>query len=362
MGKAKWIAAGVVGVVAIGAVALGAAYGKQIATASSLERVTSYEDGYNLYRIDATFGYDLDAIIDADVSDDQAYIDAVLAQVLPGVPIEVKAPKFACSAFRTQTTDGDVLMGRNYDFKDDTSALLVHTDPADGYESICFSALNNLRANSPDSSIKGRIASLLGPFAALDGINEKGVSIAVLTLDSEATDQQTGKPAINTSLAIRLVLDRAASTQQAVDLLERYDMHAMAGRDYHFFISDAQGDSRIVEWDPKSETRRMVATPVREITNYYALYADEVLSNQKNGDLGHGKERAIAIADVLDANDGLVTCDVAWEALKAAAQDPNPDDVTSNTQWSIVYNNTDLTADVCLRRNWDDVYRFSLSS
>ena len=362
MGKAKWIAAGVVALVAIGAVALGTAYGKQIATASSLERVTSYEDGYNLYRIDATYGYDLDAIIDADVSDDQAYIDAVLAQVLPGVPIEVKAPKFACSAFRTQTTDGDVLMGRNYDFKDDTSALLVHTDPADGYESICFSALNNLRANDPDSNVKGRIASLLGPFAALDGINEKGVSIAVLTLDSEATDQRTSKPAINTSLAIRLVLDRAASTQQAVDLLERYDMHAMAGRDYHFFISDAQGDSRIVEWDPKSETRRMVATPVREITNYYALYADEVLPNQKNGDLGHGKERAIAIADVLDANDGAVTCDVAWEALKAAAQDPNPDDVTSNTQWSIVYNNTDLTADACLRRNWDDVYRFSLSS
>ena len=138
-------------------------------------------------------------------------------------------------------------------------------------------------------------------------------------------------------------------------------MHAMAGRDYHFFISDAQGDSRIVEWDPKDEGRRMVATPVREITNYYALYTDKVLPNQKNDNLGHGKERAIAIADVLDAHDGFVTCDVAWEALRAAAQDPNPEDVTSNTQRSIVYNNTDLTADVCLRRNWDDVERFELN-
>ena len=361
MGKAKWVVGGIAALVAAGAVALGVTYGKQIATATSLERVASYEDGYNLYRVDVAYGYDLDAIIEAGVGDDQAYIDAVLAQVLPGVPIEVKAPKFACSAFRTKTVDGDVLMGRNYDFKDDTSALLVHTDPADGYESICFSALNNLRANSPDSSAKGRIASLLGPFAALDGINEKGVSIAVLTLDSEAVDQRTGRQAINTSLAIRLVLDRAATTQQAVDLIERYDMHAMAGRDYHFFISDAQGDSRIVEWDPKDEGRRMVATPVREITNYYALYADEVLPNQRNGDLGHGKERAIAIADVLDAHENAVTSDVAWEALKAAAQDPNPEYVTSNTQWSIVYNNTDLTADVCLRRNWGDIERFELS-
>ncbi len=361
MGKAKCIVGGVVTVAAIGAVSLGVAYGKQIATASSLERITSYEDGFNLYRVDVAYGYDLDAIIDADVHDDQAHVNAVLAQVLPGVPLEVKAPKFACSAFCARTTDGDVLMGRNYDFKDDTSALIVHTDPDDGYESICSSALNNLGANRPDSSVKGRIASLLGPFAALDGMNEKGVSIAVLTLDSEATDQRTGRQAINTSLAVRLVLDRAATTQQAVDLLERYDMHAMAGRDYHFFVSDAQGDSRIIEWDPKSDDRRMVATPVREITNYYALYADKVAPNRKNGDLGHGKERTLAIADVLDAHNGSMTCDVAWEALKAAAQDPNPEDVTSNTQWSIVYNNTDLTADVCLRRNWDDVMQFGLN-
>ena len=36
-------------------------------------------------------------------------------------------------------------------------------------------------------------------------------------------------------LAIRLVLDRAATTQEAVDLLlDGYDMFATSGRDYHF--------------------------------------------------------------------------------------------------------------------------------
>lgn len=349
-----------IAVVAAAAIGIGVAYGPQISTAASLERMTSYEDGYNLYRIDVSYNYDLDAIIDADVRDDQAYIDAVLAQALPNIPLEVKAPKFACSAFRTQTTSGNVLMGRNYDFKDDTSALLVHTKPENGYESIAFSALNNLGANDADGNIKGRIASLLGPFASLDGINERGVSIAVLTLDSEATEQDTSRPAINTSLAIRLVLDRAATTQQAVDLLESYDMHAMAGRDYHFFISDATGDSRVVEYDPKDEERRLVATPAREVTNYYALYADEVSPNQKNGVLGHGKERADAIAQVLDESAGAVTVNTAWEALRAAAQDPDPNDVTSNTQWSIVFDNTNLTADIVVRRNWNNALSFAL--
>ena len=52
----------------------------------------------------------------------------------------------------------------------------------------------------------------------------------------------------------------------------------------------------------------------------------------------------------------------SWNALKAASQDPNPVEITSNTQWSINYNNTDLTAEVVLRRNWDDVVTYDLNT
>lgn len=55
-------------------------------------------------------------------------------------------------------------------------------------------------------------------------------------------------------------------------------------------------------------------------------------------------------------NKGHETIDTAWEALVASSQEPNPEDVTSNTQWSIVYNNTDLTATISLRRNWEDKF------
>ena len=78
-------------------------------------------------------------------------------------------------------------------------------------------------------------------------MNEKGVSIAVLTLDSEPVNQDTGKQKILRPLAIRLVLDRAATTQEAVDLLDSYDMFETSGRDYHFFVTDAAGDARVIE-------------------------------------------------------------------------------------------------------------------
>ncbi|MEO2491060.1 linear amide C-N hydrolase, partial [Collinsella aerofaciens] len=244
------IACGVAGVAVGLAAATGIVYRKQIKSAASLKRLTGYADGYDLYGIDIAYDYDLDRIIAADVRDDQAYIDAVVAQVLPGVPARVQAPQFACSAFVAVDAEGRVRTGRNYDFKDDTSALLVRNHPRGGYASIGFAALNNLGDNTPLDSVAGRAAALMGPFAQLDGVNECGVSIAVLTLDSKPCDQDTQRPVINTSLAIRLVLDRAATTQEAADLLSAYDMHAMAGRDYHFFINDAAGDARVVEWDP----------------------------------------------------------------------------------------------------------------
>ncbi len=92
------------------------------------------------------------------------------------------------------------------------------------------------------------------------------------------------------------------------------------------------------------------------------MYEDQVEPYKKNK-YGHGKERYDAAKDVLGLN-STETPDyneeLAWDTLKAVAQDPNPKDSTSNTQWSIVYNNTDLTAHVALRRNWDDVYLYDL--
>ena len=142
-------------------------------------------------------------------------------------------------------------------------------------------------------------------------------------------------------------------------MLGSYDMVAMAGRDYHFFINDASGDSRVVEYDPQNPARPMVVTHAREITNYYACYASEVMPNQKNGALGHGKERALAIAEVLDGAQPQ-TKEVAWKALRCSSQEPNPEDITSNTQWSVVFDNTEPAAAITLRRHWGNVDAFAL--
>lgn len=359
--RIKVILAVVLAVVLLGAGVFGVLYAGRIKTMSSIQKITDYSDGYNLYRMNVDYDYQLDDIIKRGITDDQSMIDAILAEALPLLPVKIKAPKFGCTAFTLTDENGQTHMGRNYDFKRDTSAMLVYCTPKNGYKSVAFAAMDNVSANVPDENLKKKLASLTAPFICLDGMNEKGVSIAVLTLDSTPVHHNTGKPTIATTLAIRLVLDRAATTQEAVDLLRGYDMFASSGRDYHFYITDASGDGRAVEYDCESPTRELVDTKIEAITNFYAIYKEKVLPNQKNGIYGHGRERYDAVMEVLETQSPYTDATV-WEALKASSQDPNPVDITSNTQWSINFNNTARTASIAIRRNWQDVTVYALDS
>lgn len=123
-----------------------------------------------------------------------------------------------------------------------------------------------------------------------------------MTLDSEPTYQHTGKPIIPTTLAIRLVLDRASSTKEAIALLKQYDMMATSGRDYHFYITDASGDGRVVEYDCCDASRPLVATPLRSITNFYGMYKEKVKPYQTNGIYGHGKNAMMRWKNLCVAN------------------------------------------------------------
>ncbi|MDY3781511.1 MAG: linear amide C-N hydrolase [Candidatus Faecousia sp.] len=335
-------------------------YFTRFRTVRSIQKLTDYEDGYNLYRMDIHYNYSLEKILDYGITDNQTMIDAILRQALPLLPVSIKAPNFGCSVFSIRDEDGHIRMGRNYDFKNDTSAMLVYCAPKDGYRSVATAALDNVSANQPDAGLKKKLASLTAPFICLDGMNEKGVSIGVLTLDSEPTFQHTGKKVISTTLAIRLVLDRAATTQEAVELLRGYDMFASSGRDYHFYITDASGDGRVIEYDCDNPDRPLVDTPMRAITNFYGLYIDRVLPNQRNGIYGHGRERYDKMEAVFENAQGVFTEEIGWEALKAASQESNPESITSNTQWSILYDNTDLTGQIAIRRNWADTREYSL--
>lgn len=356
----KWVCLALAAIVVICLFVFIGVYMTRFQTMSTIDKLTNNSD-YNVYSMEIKYEYDLDRLIGYGMGDDQAMVDAIVKEALPLIPVKITPPDFGCSAF-TLKNDETVYFGRNYDFRWNTSCMIVKTSPKNGYKSVALCALDNIEANEI-KGLSNKFAALTAPFMCLDGMNENGVAIAVLTLDSDPTVQDSGKEKISTSMAIRLVLDRATTTQDAVDILRGYDMVSSCNRDYHFYITDASGDGRIIEYDCESEERTLVDTPVRAATNFFELYTDKVDPNKKkNGKYGHGKDRWITIEKVLSEAKELNE-KTAWDALRAVAQLPNPNDptdVTSNTQWSVVYDLNELSANLVLRRDWNNVVGFSL--
>ena len=121
----------------------------------------------------------------------------------------------------------------------------------------------NLGLDMPET-MQIRFLSVAAPFAPMDGMNEKGLCVAVLMIqDSTAFAQDTGKPDLTTTTAVRLLLDKAADVDEALTLLEQYDLHASAGMMVHFALADAAGHSVVVEYIDNE----MVITETPVVTN-----------------------------------------------------------------------------------------------
>ena len=86
-------------------------------------------------------------------------------------------------------------------------------------------------------------------YAPLDGMNQKGLCVAVNLLpDGMELMQSTGKPALTITTAIRLLLDQAATAEEALALLQSHDLCTTTGLTVHFLIADAAGRSVCAEF------------------------------------------------------------------------------------------------------------------
>lgn len=110
-----------------------------------------------------------------------------------------------------------------------------------------------------------------------------------------------------------------------------------------FFISDACGDSRVVEYNYKKKNREYTVTRKSIATNFYVFDKET---------FGHGHGRYKTVEDIITKQ--KLKSDELWEALKQSSQTKDPDEPTSNTQWSILFHNTEKSADIIIRRHYED--------
>lgn len=318
----------------------------ELKTLNSIEKI----DDYTLYTMDYSGDYGFDDFLKTGASSDSELVDFVVKKLLKGIPVKFSIPNLGCSTFNAQTREGDYIFGRNFDLTY-SPALFVKTKPNQGYASMSTVNLGFLgfnKSKQPDS-LKNKIITLAAPYAPLDGINEKGVSIGVLLIPDEATNQQTDKIDITTTTAVRLVLDKAKNVDEAIELLKKYDMHSSAKSAYHFQIADSSGKSVVVEYINNKISIVKANKTYQMATNF--------LITKSHYNFGHGQDRYEKMKKILDQNKGVVKDEnEGMNILKFASQKihKNENGEDSATQWSIIYNNTDLTAKIVMGRKYDE--------
>ena len=362
---------GLVAILAVICVAVACIWGGELATLRSIKAVDGNE---YLYTMEYKAAYDLDDLIGNDIDENAELLNYVVGRIGKGLPLKIKSSQVAdengematinCTSFQAAQADGDGFWyGRNYDyFKNPTMVTVSH--PKKGYASIACRDMSHFgySLEKLPTSFAAQLNCLAAIYAPVDGINEKGLCTSIMALPKQASQQDTPRHDVGTTVIMRLWLDRCATVQEALDLLETVDVRhdASVGSGYHYMVADAAGDCAVVEFDKEDGWKTMTVRKPADanfmlVTNhllsekYYTTEPDPAVGNP------HSKSwwRYETAGAYLEEHGGSLTLEQAQECLSQVHwKDLVWDNGTvEDTQYSNVYDQKEIKLYL---RNWND--------
>lgn len=266
--------------------------------------------------------------------------------LMPVEAPEVQTRDFGCSTLCAPETGREgYIFGRNFDWAKKGKTLIIRSLPRDGYASISTSNLDflNMSLSIDTADILARMPVLAALYVPVDGMNEKGLMVADLFAgDHETTAQERGNLAVTTTTAIRLLLDKAATTDEALEMLNSWDMHSSIDWAHHLAIADATGHAVVVEWI--DNTMYVSETPA--VTNHY-------ISPLRPGvGIGPTESRRDTLCARLEMLQTMSADDMMTLLSDVSFED--------YTDWSIVFRPSELSASYYYRTDYSKCYTYTI--
>lgn len=259
-------------------------------------------------------------------------------------------PGWACSLFTVLLDEEHLLYGRNFDWQF-SPALLLFTDPPDGYASVSMVDVAYLRFGVEATSrltelpLEERVGLLDAVQIPFDGMNEHGLAIGMAAVDPGNMPVDPSKETISSLDIIREILDHARNVNEAIAILQDYNIDFEGGPPLHYLIADTKGKSVLVEFYQGEMHVIENDRPWHSATNFLRSSVE---------DPGDGNcWRYDRINDRLNETQGLLDSNAAMELLGDVAQD--------GTQWSVVYQMGRGEVSVALGRDYTNVHTFRTS-
>lgn len=315
--------------------------------------ITQLEAGFSAVRYDGNFGFD-GFLSQGGASSDREVIEYLANNLLSGLDLgELLGGIFGCSTIFVQSPEGNTLFGRNFDWEN-CEAMVVAAYPENGYASLSTVNMDFITQNVGGGMVGmalelNEVKTLAALYAPLDGMNEAGLAVSVnMIQDNGVIEQDTDKPDITTTTAVRLLLDKAANVEETLELLGQYDLHGSMGMMIHFSIADSTGRSVAVEYI--NHEMVVIETPV--VTNFY------LAEGEKNG-MGtqQSHERYDILMDRI-AESPKMDMEEVRDALDSVSKDNFGE--FESTEWSIVMDLTAGKARYYHREKYNQNYTFQL--
>ncbi|HEX9913458.1 MAG TPA: linear amide C-N hydrolase [Candidatus Bathyarchaeia archaeon] len=239
---------------------------------------------------------------------------------------------------------GSGVYGRNFDFPPNP-VLLLFTYPEDGYASVSLVDLGYFGYSMSELPDAEDLESLTTtPYLPFDGMNEAGLVVGMAAIPHAEPPFSPNKVTIGEIQVIRLLLDRAVTVDEALALLDNYNVQ-MVEPPIHYLVADATGASAIIEY-VGGERRVVNGSSFNVMTNFLVTETD------MTG--GAPCWRYSLVAEGLTEAQGMVSPDEAMALLRGASQD--------HTIWSVVYSQATGEARVAVGRGYGHVLVFKLGS
>ena len=246
----------------------------------------------------------------------------------------------ACTGFTTLSQDGEAYFGHNEDWEKG-EYLILFTTPASGYASISIGDVSYL--------MEDQDSLLLTPFFPLAGMNSAGLAVSTYSVPECKTPHNKDRADLIWPVMIRLLLDRAANVEEALQLLNSYDIVIERGNCMQFFVGDAAGNSVIVEWiDGKTVPVRR-AGDWQAVTNF--IQQDAPPSEFQNC------WRYDAASEFLTAHRQQMDAELGMQLLSETAQGG---DGLDGTQFSVLFNQSGGDVYIVFGRRYENTYYFSI--
>ena len=264
--------------------------------------------------------------------------------MVTSAPQQGKAKAWACTVFAALNADGELLLGRNFDWFN-RPALLLFTHPPNGYASVSLVDISYLGFDTKAPSFADRFRLLDAPHWPFDGMNEWGLAIGMMAVPYADEGQNQDRATVGSLAIMRLILDRARDVEEAVALLQAYNIDWEGGPPLHYLVADAGGQSAVIEFvDGK--------TNVLWNEDQWQVATNFLLS-------GHQPEEARGLCpryarayEVLRAADGAISQQEAMGLLSDVAQ--------AITMWSVVYDLENGEISVAMGRDYGQTHPFQL--